>query len=132
MNHRRDEYDCGGGRRKGDQLEVKVEDTFEEDDPEDRDERPADNRVQPIVDSWVAPRRLIRYDGSPEDLLLAGSFAAPTLVLLDGPVLILVVLLLAVSFVYVVLRRWLADLAPAVFSKVPEPIEEYVPDRYTE
>lgn len=43
MNHRRDEYDCGGGRSEGDPLEVKVEDTFEEDDPEDRDERPADN-----------------------------------------------------------------------------------------
>lgn len=96
---------------------------------EGRSERAVYNHYS---DSWVAPRRLIRYDGSPEDLLLAGSFAAPTLVLLDGPVLILVVLLLAVSFVYVVLRRWLADLAPAVFSKVPEPIEEYVPDRYTE
>lgn len=83
-------------------------------------------------DGWVAPRRLIRYDGSPEDLLLAGGFAVPTIVLLDGPVLVLVALLLGISFVYVVLRRWLADLAPAVFSKVPEPIEEYVPDRYLE
>ncbi|MCL9813939.1 metal-dependent hydrolase [Natranaeroarchaeum aerophilus] len=83
-------------------------------------------------DRWVTPRRLIRYDGSPEDLLLAGGFAVPTVLLLDGLVVVLVTLLLAVSFVYVVLRRWLADLAPAVFSKVPEPIEEYVPDRYTE
>ncbi|QSG02570.1 metal-dependent hydrolase [Natranaeroarchaeum sulfidigenes] len=81
---------------------------------------------------WIAPRRLIRYDGSPEDLLLAGGFAVPTVLLLDGPVVVLVAVLLGISFVYVVLRRWLADLAPTVFSKVPEPIEEYVPDRYLE
>lgn len=81
---------------------------------------------------WVAPKRLIRYDGSSEDLLLAGGFAAPSVLLLDGAAVALVAALLGISVVYVALRRWLADLAPAVFSKVPEPIEEYVPDRYTE
>ncbi len=83
-------------------------------------------------DRWVAPKRLIRYDGSPEDLLLAGGFAAPAAVLLDGFAVLFVAVLLGISLVYVVLRKWLADIAPAVFSRVPEPVEEYVPDRYTE
>ncbi|MFC7115110.1 metal-dependent hydrolase [Natronoarchaeum sp. GCM10025703] len=79
---------------------------------------------------WVAPRRLIRYDGAPEDLVLASGFAVPAIVWLDGPAITLVAALLSISLVYVLLRKWLADLAPTVFSKVPGPVEEYVPERY--
>jgi membrane-bound metal-dependent hydrolase YbcI (DUF457 family) len=79
---------------------------------------------------WLAPRRLIRYDGAPEDLVLASGFALLSITWLDGPAIPLVAALLSISLVYVLLRKWLADLAPTVFSKVPGPVEEHVPKRY--
>lgn len=78
---------------------------------------------------WITPRRLLRYDGSPEDLLLAGAFAVPTLLLVDGA-LPVVALLLGISAVYVGLRKQLASLAPDVFALTPEPLRGYVPERY--
>jgi hypothetical protein len=72
----------------------------------------------------------VRYDGAPEDLVLASGFALLSITWLDGPAIPLVAALLSISLVYVLLRKWLADLAPTVFSKVPGPVEEHVPKRY--
>jgi hypothetical protein len=60
--------------------------------------------------TWVAPRRWIRYDGSPEDLLLAGILSLPGLLLFDGVVWTLTVVGLAVSAVYVAVRKYLPEL----------------------
>ena len=59
---------------------------------------------------WVAPRRWIRYDGSPEDLLLAAVLSLPGLLLFDGVVWTLTVVGLAVSVVYVAVRKYLPEL----------------------
>ncbi|WP_135806725.1 metal-dependent hydrolase [Halorussus marinus] len=59
---------------------------------------------------WVRARRWIRYDGAPEDLLLASAFSLPGLVLFDGVVRQLTIGALAVSVVYVAVRKRLPDL----------------------
>lgn len=79
---------------------------------------------------WLPPRRLIAYDGSPGDLALAALVGVPLFVVLDGAFAVVVAAALAVATVYVGLRRFLAELAPTVFGRVPEPLSEYVPERY--
>lgn len=79
---------------------------------------------------WRAPKRWIRYDGAPEDLLLVLVVGSPLLVVLDGPFQLTIAAALVVAVTYTALRRWLADLAPAVFSNVPKVAEPHVPDRY--
>ncbi|MFC4447551.1 metal-dependent hydrolase [Halorussus aquaticus] len=59
---------------------------------------------------WVRPRRWIRYDGAPEDLLLVGLFSLPGLLLFDGVVRQLTVVGLALSVVYVAVRKRLPEL----------------------
>ncbi|WP_276279600.1 metal-dependent hydrolase [Halorussus caseinilyticus] len=59
---------------------------------------------------WIRPRRWIRYDGAPEDLVLAGVFSLPGLFLFDGAVRTLTVVGLAVSVVYVAVRKRLPEV----------------------
>ena len=79
---------------------------------------------------WLPPRRLVAYDGSPADLALAALVGVPLLVVLEGVFAAAVAVALAVATVYVLLRRQLAELAPTVFARVPEPLSAYVPERY--
>ena len=79
---------------------------------------------------WLPPRRFIAYDGSPGDLALAALVGVPLLVVLDGAFAVVAAAALVVATVYVVLRRFLAELAPTVFGRVPPPLSEYVPERY--
>ena len=79
---------------------------------------------------WRRPRRVIRYDGAPEDLGLALFLGLPLVVMLSPPFRWIVLALLVVGGSYVVLRRQLAAIAPIVFGYVPARFEEYVPERY--
>ena len=79
---------------------------------------------------WRRPKRWIRYDGSPGDLLVLVALAVPLLVVLEGPFRGVVVAVLAVGVVYVGLRRRLASLAPVVFGFVPDGLRQHVPERY--
>ena len=80
--------------------------------------------------SWIAPRRLVRYDGAPEDLLLAGVLAVPGFVVFGSPVEEGIVGVLAVSAVYVALRKpmvrfgeWAVQrLPPAVVGRIPDAV----------
>jgi hypothetical protein len=58
---------------------------------------------------WLRPRRVVRYDGAPEDLVAATVLAVPGLVLFDGRVRLVVLVGLGVSVVYVVVRKRLPD-----------------------
>ncbi|WP_435176196.1 metal-dependent hydrolase [Halorussus sp. AFM4] len=60
--------------------------------------------------AWVPPRRWIRYDGAPEDLLLAGVLSLPGLLVFDGAVRALTVVGLLVSVVYVAVRKRLPEV----------------------
>ncbi|MHB9287022.1 metal-dependent hydrolase [Halobacteriales archaeon Cl-PHB] len=79
---------------------------------------------------WIAPRRWVDYDGSPQDLLLSVSVGLPLFLVVDGPFQWLVAVLLGVAAAYTTLRRRLADLAPTVAGMVPDPMRSYVPARY--
>lgn len=79
---------------------------------------------------WVAPRRWIRYDGSPADLLLSASIAAPLLVTVEEPYPSLVVGTLTVAAVYAALRRVLPTVAERFVSGLPAWTTAYLPARY--
>jgi len=87
-------------------------------------------------DRWLTARRWVRYDGSPEDLGLAsvagvaviGLAAEPAGPIAWGPV----GTLLAISPVYVLLRKSLADLAVRLVRYVPASLKVHVPSRYLE
>jgi hypothetical protein len=64
---------------------------------------------------WLRPRRLIRYDGAPEDFVVGAAFALPGLVVFDGWVVQAVLAGLAVSLAYTVVRKRLPDLTPERF-----------------
>jgi hypothetical protein len=81
---------------------------------------------------WLPPRRLVAYDGSKGDLAITAAIGVPLLLFAEPPLTAVVAITIAVGVVYVLLRRHLAALAPAVFGLLPEPIECHVPDRYRE
>ncbi|AZH27246.1 metal-dependent hydrolase [Haloplanus aerogenes] len=84
---------------------------------------------------WIAPRRWVRYDGSPGDFFLSVALAVPLLVSLGAPLRWLVVGALAVAAVYTTVRRVLPALAVVLVDRVltplaPEGVLAYVPARY--
>lgn len=86
---------------------------------------------------WISPRRWIRYDGSPGDLLLSVALAVPLVVALDGLLRQVVIATLALAIVYAAVRRLLPTLAAAVVDgvlapRLPDHLLTYVPDRYRE
>ncbi|WP_226023799.1 metal-dependent hydrolase [Halomicrobium salinisoli] len=88
-------------------------------------------------DRWIAPRRWVRYDGAPEDLLFAVGAAAPSLVVLDGGYDLLVFAALFVAGAYAAVRRILPAVATFAVERVllpyfPSVVVASVPDRYFE
>jgi len=79
---------------------------------------------------WIPPRRWVRYDGAPEDLGVAGLAAAPLIVAGDSSLTAVAVVLLALSTVYVLLRKPLASLASYLVGLLPTSVYPYVPERY--
>ncbi|KTG09131.1 hypothetical protein AUR64_15145 [Haloprofundus marisrubri] len=79
--------------------------------------RPWENTSQHAVfvhplGRWLPPKRLVRWDGSPEDLLLTVLLSLPGLVLFSGPVRTLTAATLVVAVVYAAVRKRVPDLAP--------------------
>ncbi|WP_394338883.1 metal-dependent hydrolase [Halorubrum sp. Atlit-26R] len=54
---------------------------------------------------WLVPRSGIRYDGAPEDLLVAAVCSLPGLVLFDGTLQTVTIVGLGISLVYTVFRK---------------------------
>lgn len=79
---------------------------------------------------WIAPRRWVRYDGSPEDLLGAIVVATPSLLVLDGPFDRMIGGILAIATVYALVRRIVPTLTTTVVSAIPVRLLPYVPARY--
>ncbi|WP_324664374.1 metal-dependent hydrolase [Haloarcula sediminis] len=79
---------------------------------------------------WRTPKRWIPYDGSPGDIVLLGAVAVPLALVLDSPFRWVPPVALIAGCTYGLLRRRLADLAPAVFERVPDSVSSYVPARY--
>ncbi len=81
---------------------------------------------------WHRPRRWIRYDGAPEDAVVATAVAVPSLVVADGSVELLVVGAMLVSLTYALVRRKIPLLAGLALKCVPAPLYGYVPERFIE
>lgn len=81
---------------------------------------------------WHPPRRVIRYDGAPEDALLAGALAVPSLLVLDGVGRWVVVGLVAVSVVYAATRRLLVDGGEVLVDWLPSWLLRLVPETLIE
>ncbi len=79
---------------------------------------------------WVAPRRVVPYDGAPADLAASAVLAGPLLYGLVGPFYWVVVATLVVGTLYAVLRRALATWAVQIVDRLPGRVRPYVPDRY--
>lgn len=58
---------------------------------------------------WIPPRRWVRYDGAPEDLLVAAVLSVLPLVVFDGLVARVVLVGLGASVVYTAVRKRLPD-----------------------
>jgi hypothetical protein len=78
---------------------------------------------------WVRPRRWIRYDGAPEDLLLCVALAVPALLAFDGAAQWAVVAALVVSTVYTLLRKPLVRAADRLVPLIPADVFDRLPDR---
>ena len=59
---------------------------------------------------WIPPRRWVRYDGAPEDLIVAAAFSVPPLVVFDATVRHVLLVGLVVSAAYVGIRRRLPEV----------------------
>nr|WP_135852497.1 metal-dependent hydrolase [Halorussus salinus] len=70
---------------------------------------------------WIRPRRWIRYDGAPEDLLAAAVFAVPG-VLYTDQLQAVVLALLGVSAGYTLVRKRLVDLGENVADRLPSAV----------
>lgn len=81
---------------------------------------------------WLAPRRFIRYDGAPEDVAFASVLALPSLLVLDGLFMYLVLTALGVSIAYGLVRKPIVDLGVVLLRYFPRPILALLPVRYLE
>ncbi|MFP8891355.1 metal-dependent hydrolase [Natrialbaceae archaeon A-CW2] len=82
--------------------------------------------------TWIAPRKVLSYDGSPADFALSVTLAVPLLYVLEGGLQWVVIGAVVVAGIYTALRRVLADLAPVVVGFLPSSVYPYVPARYLE
>ncbi|RQH03334.1 metal-dependent hydrolase [Natrarchaeobius oligotrophus] len=78
---------------------------------------------------WIEPRRWVRYDGAPEDLVLAVALAVPSLAVFDGVVRSVVLGLLAISAGYALVRKPLVAVAEWILVCVPDPVLDRLPER---
>ncbi|WP_335998685.1 metal-dependent hydrolase [Halorientalis halophila] len=79
--------------------------------------------------NWLDARRWIRYDGAPEDLLVAGVAALPMLLLGSTANRSLALGALALSAGYVLIRKRLWDVVDVLRRICPEPLERFLPVR---
>lgn len=79
---------------------------------------------------WRRPLQWVRYDGAPEDLLVASAFAVPPFLVFGPTVQYGIIGVLGLSAGYVVVRKQLPDLAVILARIVPDPLQDRVPRRY--
>lgn len=83
-------------------------------------------------DRWLAPRRWIRYDGAPEDVLLAGAFAVPATVAGPAPLDRIALALVVVSMGWAVARKSVASVSERLVPLLPPRLVSRLPERFTE
>jgi hypothetical protein len=81
---------------------------------------------------WITPRRWVRYDGSAEDLLLAGALAVPVASVHTGLLGDGALGLLGISVVYVLVRKPMANAVETLVPRLPSRLVARLPERFTE
>ena len=81
---------------------------------------------------WIRPRRWVRYDGAPEDLLVAVAVAAPVVYAVDGAVEAGVLVAVGISAAYVVVRKPMVIVTEAVVDTLPESVVDRLPARFVD
>lgn len=79
---------------------------------------------------WVRPRRVVRYDGAPEDFLVGATVAVPAALAFGASIRRLVGAALLVSAGYVLVRKRLPALAEWLSTNAPEALKRHVPERF--
>jgi hypothetical protein len=79
---------------------------------------------------WMRPRRLVRYDGAPEDFLVGATFALPAALAFGPSIRRIVAAALVVSAGYAVVRKRLPAMAEWLSGRVPESLRRHVPERF--
>ena len=79
---------------------------------------------------WVAPKRLVEYDGAPSDFLLALGAGIPLLAVTTGRFRSLVVGTLVFSAGYVLVRKRLVELVTVAIRYTPQRLHVLVPRRF--
>lgn len=83
---------------------------------------------------WIEPRRWVRYDGSPGDLMLSTTLAVPLWLSVDGLLRTVVVASGAVAVLYAASRRILPDVADLLLDRLlpvlPGRLVARLPERY--
>jgi hypothetical protein len=75
---------------------------------------------------WLPPRRWVRYDGAPEDVLVGAALAVPSLIVFDGAVETAVLAALAVSVAYALVRKSLPTIAERGVERLPDDLRDPV------
>jgi len=65
---------------------------------------------------WLRPRRLVRYAGAPEEVLVTAAVGLPVVAVTAGPLKQTVAVIMLVSGLFVALRRRLAPLSERLFA----------------
>ena len=81
---------------------------------------------------WIQPRRWIRYDGAPEDVLLAAGLAGFLLVSFDGTIQMAVLAFLGVSVLYGLCRKPLVWAGEYLVETLPPKVLDRIPFQFTE
>jgi len=79
---------------------------------------------------WIRPRRWVRYDGAPEDLLVAAAVAAPVVYTVDGVIETGVLVAVGISVVYVLVRKPMVVVTQAAIDALPNRIVDRLPTRF--
>jgi hypothetical protein len=83
-----------------------------------------------LLGRWHSPRRWVRYDGAPEDVVLGAVVAVPAYLLAAGPLRRVVVATLVVSVGYAAVRRRVPALTAWLVGAVPVAYRPYLPARF--
>jgi hypothetical protein len=81
---------------------------------------------------WLGRRGPIGYDGSPGDLLLAGTMGLPLVAFGDGPVVGLAVVLVLAAAGYTLVRKRLVAILAVIVCLVPHQFRSILPERMLE
>ncbi|MFB6221353.1 MAG: metal-dependent hydrolase [Halolamina sp.] len=81
---------------------------------------------------WWRPRRVVRYDGAPEDAALGGLLALPSLFVFDGTIEAFVLGAVALGVGYTLVRRPMVEWTQRLVDRLPPELLDRLPSGVVE